>query len=174
MFFCFTIAMHSKIVSIARLVLIEGRNCWHYVWMSLMMVSFTLPVFIGEYDCWLFVWMYLMVVSFILHSKVDVFKLHVFIGGCASVRKTSYLRRRHKSASVVLATLMATVIVVVLSLPKNLQRGFYRYAWFHDNKSTTMGAWCWWWWLWLTLILSTRTAHSSSGTSSPTLTTRPR
>ena len=118
MFFCFTIAMHSKIVSIARLVLIEGRNCWHYVWMSLMMVSFTLLVFIGEYDCWYFVWMYLMVVSFILHSKVDVFKLHVFIGGCASVRKTSYLRRRHKSASVVLATLMATLIVVVLSLPK--------------------------------------------------------
>ena len=59
--------------------------------------------------------MYLMVVSFTLHSKVDVLKLHVFIGGCASVRKTSYLRRRHKSASVVLATLTAMVIVVMLS-----------------------------------------------------------
>ena len=166
--------MHSKVVSIALHVLIRPCNCWYFVWMSLMMVSFTLLVFIGEYVWGYFVWMYLMVVSFILHSKVDVFKLHVFIGGCASVVKTSYLRRRHKSASVVLATLMATVIVVVLSLPKNLQRGFYRYAWFHDSKSTTRGTWCWWWWLWRTLILSTRTAHSSSGTSSPTLTTRPR
>ena len=66
-----------------------------------------------------------MVVSFILHSKVDVFKLHVFIGGCASVVKTSYLRRRHKSASVVLATLTAMVIVVMLSLPKTIySKGF--------------------------------------------------